>query len=327
MKNILAILFTLISTFSVAQLTNGLIGMFPFDQNYNDLGPSSIVLDPIGTSFTSDRSGVQGNGLALGNQQYIDINNSALKIDLPITISVWVNVQSFTSFNMIFISDNVYNDYYGYWLNIAANTGQVGAHIAGGLGGANSSNRRSFLTANSLSLNTWHHVVAIIKGAFDMQIYIDCELQNGTYQGTGAIDMLYSNAGSRVGGYIGNSVNSNGAFFNGKMDQVALWNRALTYDEVRLLCDNDNSLALDEVQTNNGLDVYPNPFTNMLYVKLKAPLELSYQIMDLQGRIYLEGQVVNETQIDLSLEQLPAGTYLFKTTSEKGTAIQKIRKL
>jgi hypothetical protein len=49
--------------------------------------------------------------------------------------------------------------------------------------------------------------------------------------------------------------------------------------------------------------------------------------MDLQGRIYLEGQVVNETGIDLSLEQLPAGTYLFKSTSEKGTAIQKIRKL
>jgi hypothetical protein len=49
--------------------------------------------------------------------------------------------------------------------------------------------------------------------------------------------------------------------------------------------------------------------------------------MDLQGRIYQEGQIVNETQLQLDLEHLPAGAYLFQVRNEKGTAVQKINKL
>lgn len=60
---------------------------------------------------------------------------------------------------------------------------------------------------------------------------------------------------------------------------------------------------------------------------MNSPIELSYQIMDLQGRIYQEGQIVNETQLQLDLEHLPAGAYLFQVRNEKGTAVQKINKL
>jgi hypothetical protein len=327
---ILALLIGVVSyTFAGAQLSNGLIAMFPFDQNYNDLGPSAINLTPLGTTFASDRVGLANHGLAFGNQQYLVFNDNAVKVPLPITISVWVNVQSLSASNEVFRSDNIFNDYYGYCLNIAPNTGQVSAHISGGLGSASPGNRRSFYTNSGISTNNWHHIVAIIKGAFDMQIYIDCELQNGTYQGTGATNMLYSNAESRIGSYIGNPVNTSGTYFNGKMDQMVLWNRSLNYDEVRQLCENDNSLALDEMSLTNGVQLYPNPFNNTLYINLMSSFEHehSFQIMDLQGRIYQEGQIVNETQLQLHLEHLPAGTYLFQVRNEKGTAVQKFNKL
>lgn len=326
MKNSLILLFVFISTFASAQLTNGLIGMFPFDQNYNDLGPSSIVLDPIGTTFTSDRSGVQGNGLSLGAQQYIDINSTALKIDLPVTISVWVNVQSFTSFNMIFISDNVYNNYYGYWLNIAANTGQVGVHVAGGLGGANSSNRRSFLTTNGLSLNTWHHIVAVINGAQDMKIYFDCEQQAGSYSGTGSLNMSYSNANSCIGGYIGNSTNTSGAFLMGKMDQLVFWDRALTSNEVLELCQKNNDLGTAELDLNSAISIYPNPFKDELIISTKIEEVHSYELLDINGKVLRSGKLDGQINQVLDLEKLAPGTYLFQTKFGQHTNIQRLVK-
>ena len=312
MKLSLSILFVLITSFANAQLTNGLIAMFPFDQNYSDLGPSAIALNPIGTSFTTDRAGAPGNGLALGTQQYIDINSSALKIQLPITISVWVNVQSFSNFNMIFISDNVYNNYYGYWLNIAANTGQVGVHVAGGLGGANSSNRRTFLTTNGLTLNTWHHIVAVINGALDMKIYIDCEPQAGSYSGTGALNMAYSNEKSCIGGYIGNSTNTNGAYLIGKMDQLVFWERELTANEVNALCQKGNDLGMQELELNSGLAVVPNPFTNDLNLSSALNVPSKYGLYDINGKLLLNGVIEGQANQVLDLDQLAPGTYLLK---------------
>lgn len=313
MKLSLSLFFVLFVSFTNAQLTNGLIAMFPFDQNYNDLGPSAINLTPFGTTFVPDRVGLSNHGLAFGNQHYLVFNDNAVKVPLPITISVWVNLQSLATTNEVFRSDNIYNDYYGYCLNIAPNTGQVSAHISAGLGNASPGNRRSFCTNSGISTNTWHHIVAIIKGAFDMQIYIDCELQNGTYQGTGATNMIYSNTESRIGGYIGNPVSPMGTYFNGQMDQMALWNRALNYDEVRQLCENDNSLALDETSITNGVLLYPNPFSNELHLSSALDKPLTYELHDINGKLLLNGVIEGQTKQVLDLNHLAPGAYLLKS--------------
>jgi hypothetical protein len=323
MKKSLCLIFILISTFAHSQLSNGLIAMFPFDQNYNDLGPNAIVVNPTGTSFTDDRMGIPSNGLSLGSQNYIDFNNSALKIDLPITISVWVKGQSFANFNMIFISDNVYNNYYGYWLNIAANTGQIGAHVAAGLGGANSSNRRTFLTTNGLSLNTWHHIVAVIRGAQDMKIYIDCELQSGTYSGTGALNINYSNENSCIGGYVGNSTNTNGAYLIGDMDQLVFWNRELTMNEIQEICQKNNDLGTTEQELVADVSVYPNPFTSEFTISSKLPETYSYELLDINGKVLLKGMLAGQTNKVLNLDAFAPGTYLLQT--KKGEYINTQR--
>ncbi|MFN5678838.1 MAG: LamG-like jellyroll fold domain-containing protein [Flavobacteriia bacterium] len=323
MKNLLSILFVLVSTFASAQLTNGLIALFPFDQNYNDLSSNQILLNPTGTSFTSDRSGVPGQGLALGNQNYITFADPSIKVQLPITMSVWVNIQSFSTFNTILMSDNVYNNYYGYWLNIAGSTGQVGVHIAGGLGGANSGNRRSFLTNDGLTLNTWHHIVAIINGAQDMQIYIDCQLQNGTYSGTGSTNMLYSNADSGIGYYIGNSTNTNGAFLQGSMDQFAIWNRVLSPAEILSLCDKSNTLTIDEKDLQ--LSLAPNPFNDEVVLNCTQPGV--YSIFDLQGKLLQSGTVDGQGQQLLNLSHLSSGSYLFELSQNGSVQSKQIIKL
>ncbi|MEY4803855.1 MAG: hypothetical protein RL331_368 [Bacteroidota bacterium] len=323
---ILALLFG-ISFFTIAsaQLSNGLIAMFPFDQNFNDLSSNQIVLNPQGTNFTTDRTGIANQGLAMGAQNYITFADAAVKVPLPVTISIWVNVQSDAAFNTIFMSDNVYNNYYGYWLNIAANTGQIGLHLAGGLGGANPGNRRSFLTNAGLSLNEWHHIVGIINSAQDMKIYIDCEQQAGTYSGTGSNTMVYSNAESGIGYYIGNSTNANGAFLMGKMDQLVLWNRALNLAEVRELCENDNPLEVQEAQIQIG--IYPNPFQDELILTCNSPDLVNYSVLDLQGKLLQSGEINSPGQHRLNLSDLNSGSYLFQISKNGVVQSKKIVKL
>jgi hypothetical protein len=321
---ILVLLIVVFSyTFAAAQLSNGLIAMFPFDQNYNDLSSHQIVLNPQGTNFTSDRTGVANHGLLLGAQNYITFTDQAIKVQLPITISVWVNIQSTASFNTIFMSDNVYNNYYGYWLNIAASTGQIGLHLAGGLGGANPGNRRSFLTNAGLSLNEWHHIVGVINSAQDMKIYIDCEQKPGTYSGTGAYNMVYANAPSGIGYYIGNSTNSNGAFLAGKMDQLAFWNRELSLAEVRELCENDNPLEVQETQAQ--MAIYPNPFNDEVVLTCTQPGV--YSIFDLQGKLLQSGTVDGQGQQHLDLSHLSSGSYLFELSQNGSVQAKQIIKL
>lgn len=323
---ILALLFG-ISFFTIAsaQLSNGLIAMFPFDQNFNDLSSNQIVLNPQGTNFTTDRTGIANKGLAMGAQNYITFADTAVKVQLPVTISVWVNIQSDAAFNTIFMSDNVYNNYYGYWLNIAANTGQIGLHLAGGLGGANPGNRRSFLTNAGLTLNEWHHIVGIINSAQDMKIYIDCEQQAGTYSGTGSNTMVYSNAASGIGYYIGNSTNTNGAFLMGKMDQLVLWNRALNLAEVRELCENDNPLEVQEAQIQIG--IYPNPFQDELILTCNSPDLVNYSVLDLQGKLLQSGITDGQKHYKIDLSQLSAGSYVLILNNADAVQSKKIVKL
>lgn len=299
--------------------------MFPFDQNFNDLSSNQIVLNPQGTNFTTDRTGIANQGLAMGAQNYITFADTAVKVQLPVTISVWVNIQSDAAFNTIFMSDNVYNNYYGYWLNIAANTGQIGLHLAGGLGGANPGNRRSFLTNAGLTLNEWHHIVGIINSAQDMKIYIDCEQQAGTYSGTGSNTMVYSNAASGIGYYIGNSTNTNGAFLMGKMDQLVLWNRALNLAEVRELCENDNPLEVQEAQIQIG--IYPNPFQDELILTCNSPDLVNYSVLDLQGKLLQSGITDGQKHYKIDLSQLSAGSYVLILNNADAVQSKKIVKL
>ncbi len=326
MKNLIFTLLLSISLTSNAQLTNNLVAMFPFDGNYNEHVFNSINVSNVGTTFTNDRNGVANNGLSFGYQNYLSFNDASVKVDLPITLSVWVNVNSFSTINDIFRSDNIYNNYYGYCLNISQTTGQVGAHISGGLGGANSANRRSFITDNGITLNNWHHIVAIIRSATDMEIYIDCVLQNGSYSGTGSLTMTYSNSESRIGGYIGNSTSTNGLFFNGKMDQFVIWDRELTYDEITRVCPLNSDLSTSELTNVNEVTFYPSPANDEITIKNNGQTKVSYNICNLEGKKLISNEVNGDTESLVNIAHLPSGVYFLQISDQIQTAVRTLVK-
>jgi hypothetical protein len=73
------------------------------------------------------------------------------------------------------------------------------------------------------------------------------------------------------------------------------------------------------VEQANAISIYPNPATNFIYTSYELR-ESSYEILDVNGRVVLEGKT-NGNRIDVS--KLPAGTYFLKTNSGVGNFIKQ----
>ena len=86
----------------------------------------------------------------------------------------------------------------------------------------------SLTVSNSLTLNQWHHVAVVGDGA-NLQIYFE-----GVLQGTGgSATGNYGSSASQfnIGG--GGIFDAAGNFFNGQIDEVAVWGRALSASEIQ----------------------------------------------------------------------------------------------
>ncbi|MFT4309545.1 MAG: LamG-like jellyroll fold domain-containing protein [Candidatus Woesearchaeota archaeon] len=84
----------------------------------------------------------------------------------------------------------------------------------------------------SSGLNQWYHVVCVADGT-DIHIYVD-----GVHRGSSAISGLTHPRGEIIGPVtIGRRTPGSGPSFNGTIDDIIVFSRALTLDEVRALYD------------------------------------------------------------------------------------------
>lgn len=235
-----------------SQINNGLIAHFPFDNNLNDISTSNISVTNHGTSFGADRNGTSNNALVCNGSTYTSFSDNSVKPSLPISISVWVYVNAFDAVTStpIFYSDSDFGNYSGYMMGLMA-SGQVFLQFGGGIGNSGPPNRRTFLTNNSISTGTWYHIVGIMNAHDDMEVYVDCQKFTGTYNGTGPTTMVYTSTDSRIGGDVGNSGFPSGVYLDGSLDQLAIWDRELTPSEITFLCDNNNTLTINETSKDS----------------------------------------------------------------------------
>jgi hypothetical protein len=204
-------------------LSRGLVACYIFNEV---TGETVFDLSGYGNNGTLENGVVWSDGGLVfdGNNGYVDLGNeSSLKPSLPITISLWVELNELSDFRWIFRNDDDVN-YYGVWLAKTANNFQV-SYLDGGAPG--SAGRRSKQGTTPLSANTWYHVAAVIRGATDMSIYVNGVDDEGTYSGTGG-ELVYSSSS----GSIGKSIDS---YFNGSIRSVNIYNQAKSADEITWL--------------------------------------------------------------------------------------------
>ena len=152
-----------------------------------------------------------------GVDDYVDLgNDSSLNITEAVTLSAWVKGTSFTTWDAIV--GKWQNDHDGY----ALYTGSSATHALVQVGvGAQKWQLEGSITIND---GNWHHIIGTYDG-ITLKLYVDSVLDDSNTDYSGSID---TNAEPvRIGARnVGNDK------FTGTIDEVAIYNRSLSADEI-----------------------------------------------------------------------------------------------
>lgn len=247
MKHISLLITLLVFHLTNAQIENGMVAHFSFDGNVNDLSTSAISATNSGASYGPDRNASPNGAIDFNATYDATFTDNAIKVNFPITISVWAKFNSFNAINNLICSDSDFNNYSGYWFQTLAPTGQLALSFGGALGGASPANRRSYVTTSNLQAGTWYHIVGIIRSHNDMDIYVNCEEVSGTYSGSGSTAITYLNNETKIGSAPGNNANPTPGTCDCSIDQLAIWERELSNSEIGIICKDDYTLSLPTI--------------------------------------------------------------------------------
>ena len=314
-----------------------LSAFFGFSQNLN----SGLLLDYAFNGNTNDRSGNANHGQAFqityrpdregnansaayfnGVNAYVNFPNvSTLKVPLPVSFSFWVkyanatNYQTQTVFNTSFES----NRSTGVWFNATSSGNRYAVNFGDGSYDYTEDTRNTYVSTAAIDSDEWHQVVVIVRSASNMKIYIDCEDQGGNYSGYGA-GLVYSLMPGCIGRHD-RSLTQAENYFQGSIDDFRYWNRALTVNEVNVLC-NQGALAVADVTMSKDQKfvVFPNPADSYIAIKTSLEGEKNISIYNALGKQVYAG-AYTET-IDTS--NFGSGIYFIKLNSEHETETQKI---
>ena len=227
MKTLITLLFLLLSTISFAQIpsyvpTNGLVGWWPFNGNANDESGNGNNGTVNGATLTVDRNGNSNTAYyfsGLGCSTYIACNINTSSIINGVSIGFWVQRNGPGC-----ISPRIMKFY--------APSDGPGTHV---FGWPNNSNNPSmaFVTStilspfyqyNNISNSTWAHIIFTNDGT-TAKLYQD-GLLISSHNSTGIVTL----AGNANFGRMTNPAND---AFNGSLDDIGIWNRALTECEIK----------------------------------------------------------------------------------------------
>lgn len=196
----------------------------------------SVTFDEGGTAYTAEGGatmveGRNGNALSLnGNGQYAEVSaaGKALSgISGDFTISVWVNPTSLDNWARIYDFGNGMTDATAYnYAFLTANSGDSTARFAVKDGSA-----EKFVNAQSiLSTGDWQNIVVSHSGDVTT-LYV-----NGKQSGsTDTITYNFSDLGGFANCYLGKSQFSADSYFSGLIDDLLIYDRALSADEIKAL--------------------------------------------------------------------------------------------
>jgi len=162
-----------------------------------------------------------------GSSSYIEITTGSTIDDVftnPFTISLWVKIPSSASGQDYLISKGAIN-------NVA-----FGLYHSGGVliwvGGSSAFS----YTNGSYRDDTWHHIACVAESTTSAKIYVD-GLDDTNNPSKNRIDT--SSITEPI--ILGSIYSKDNFFYLGKMDEVALFNTALTQGQVQALSDSKNS--------------------------------------------------------------------------------------
>lgn len=237
MKQILATLACLCSIAAIAQdpfITNGLALYYPFSIDARDASGHGLNGTVAGATKTVDRFGSAGSAYSFsGAQGHITFPETVFGPAVQeFTFSAWVAPRS------------DHNGGQGLIIEKGGVNGEAQLMVTGGnyQFDANITGAGFVLVKTPIKLNTYAHVVGAYKRGQYLKLWVDGELK-GTTASTTNRDLASSNPGSMsaIGIYRGTTTNF---AFNGNIDDVRIYTRALADAEVKVLFELERKILI-----------------------------------------------------------------------------------
>ena len=216
-----------VASATTASTISSLVAAYSFNEGtgttVTDLSGNGNTGTIVGAAWTT--AAKYGKALSFnGTTSYVDLGNPAsLQFTGSMTWSAWTNATGTPSDDgqIIAKSDNAS----GWQLKTSPDTGSQTFGIAVSGTGAPRTQRYS---STVRSLNTWYHVAGVYNAsARTLDIYVNGVLNNGVLVGTIPSLQVSPNVNVNIGRRTG------GLYFNGIIDEVRIYNRALTQAEIQ----------------------------------------------------------------------------------------------
>ena len=292
-----------------SNLQQGLVGYWPFCGNANDESGNGNHGLVYGAVLAEDRFGNASAAYAFnGVNSFISVaDNANGSLDVQageFSISCWTKVESeaFDSHGLVAkeLGGNSSGD---YSLTIASNgKAQLAVGVGSGIIGAVQQSESELTDAS------WQHVLAVYRNGSDMKIYINGQLD----QGDNNLSTAIPNSNTPLDLIFGMSTNISNAnyYLNGCLDDIAIWNRALTADEVQELYTLD-AIGVESISKKTDLLLYPNPTSDQLtinYGNIAAMAGYSMSIFSSGGSTVHE-TLITQAQETLDISGWSSGVY------------------
>jgi hypothetical protein len=318
--SLFVVLLYLTSLNGQVNLDSLLVAHYPFNGSADDVSDNLHHATVFGAVLAPDRFGQIGNAYLFdGEDDYVIVWNQAESNDNLNTnegaVSAWFFQTSREPSESAFIfqyysgnSDRLYAD--------------VGDHLS-------PNNRMRFGVGNGFVLSKaqtateqWYHVVCMWAADSSTILYI-----NGIADTTG----YYSNPGFEFQAdenfYFGRGWDENAGYYAGVIDDIRIYNRTLTIDEIQYLYGEGGWVSLgndDHSRQPSRFALkqnFPNPFnpkTRIEYTLLtsgKVKLEVFNALGQLVTVLVSEEQTAGVRQVDFDGSQLASGVYYYRLSA------------
>ena len=225
--------------------TEQLVAYYPFNGNANDESGNGYHGTENGNpTLATDRFSNANSAFEFdGVDDYIDVGQKTIfNNPSAITISVWIRPNNTEHGKIIAKGFNVGSNRAGFTWEVANMPGTIRFGVSDG------SNYTDVLSNNTVNVGSWHHIVGTYNGSVT-SIYLDGVLENSN---TAISGKLNNETGPLQIGRE-NSGGSGNAEFNGSIDDIRIYNYAIS------------EMEISDLYHEGGWPVN-DPYADMIYI-------------------------------------------------------------
>ena len=199
--------------------TDGLVGWWPFNGDANDESGNGNNGTVNGATLTSDRNSLSDKSYYFDGSNDIVVNNNSISfLNNEISLSTWIYMSNISYDDRIISKDKNDHANRDFTLKITS-SGLVQFTVF-----SSGDNGTTLLSNQQLQSNKWVHL-AVTKSQSVIKIFINGILDNSMNAST-VIAQTSANL------FFGKTSESWSEFFSGNIDDIGIWNRALTQKEI-----------------------------------------------------------------------------------------------